>query len=109
ILNLPRLGAWRRRRRRLAQSAQRWALLAGFCIPCYTTMDKAGVRLIAPLLYTYLAMTMTLAWLTPGTLRAVGWQGLMAEWRSSRYNSVIAGFTAMAAYTIVLYVMRTGA
>jgi 2-methylisocitrate lyase-like PEP mutase family enzyme len=55
------------------------ALIAGLCISCYTTLDKAGVRLIAPLLYTYLAMAMTLVWLTPGTLRAVGWQGLMAE------------------------------
>jgi drug/metabolite transporter (DMT)-like permease len=109
IINLRRFGAWRELRRSLGQSAPRWALLAGFCISCYTTMDKAGVRLIAPMLYTYLAMTMTLAWLTPGTLRAVGWQGLMAEWRSSGYKSVIAGFTAMAAYAIVLYVMWTGA
>jgi len=109
IVNLPRFGAWRNLRRSLGQSAPRWALLAGFCISCYTAMDKAGVRLIAPLLYTYLAMTMTLAWLTPGTLRAVGWHGLMAEWRSSKYKSMIAGFTAMAAYAIVLHVMWTGA
>lgn len=109
VINLPRLGAWRELRKSLGQSGPRWALLAGLCISCYTTLDKAGVRLIAPLLYTYLVTTMTLVWLTPGTLRAVGWQGLMAEWRSSRYNSVIASFTAMAAYAIVLYVMQTGA
>jgi len=109
IVNLRRFGAWRELRQSLWQSGTRWALLAGLCISCYTTLDKAGVRLIAPLLYTYLAMAMTLVWLTPGTLRAVGWQGLVSEWRSSKYKSMIAGFTSMAAYAIVLYVMWTGA
>jgi drug/metabolite transporter (DMT)-like permease len=109
IINLPGFGAWRELRKSLGQSGPRWALLAGLCISCYTTLDKAGVRLITPLLYTYLVTTMTFVWLTPGTLRAVGWQGLLAEWRSSRYNSVIASFTAVAAYAIVLYVMWTGA
>jgi drug/metabolite transporter (DMT)-like permease len=109
VVNLRWFGSWRDLRQSLWQSGTRWALLAGFCISCYTTLDKAGVRLIAPLLYTYLAMAMTLAWLTPGTLRAVGWRGLMAEWRSSGYKSMIAGFTSMAAYAIVLYVMWTGA
>ncbi len=106
---LPRLDAWRELRRSLGQSGARWALLAGLCISCYTTIDKVGVSLIAPLLYTYLVMAMTLVWLTPVALRAVGWRGLMAEWRSSRRNSAIAGFTAMAAYAIAIYVMQTGA
>lgn len=109
IINLPRLGAWREVLRGLGQPAPRWALLAGVCISCYTTMDKVGVRMLAPLLYTYLAMTLTFVWLTPHTLRAVGWRGLMAEWRASRTYVVIAGFTAMAAYMIVLYVMKLGA
>jgi drug/metabolite transporter (DMT)-like permease len=109
VINLPRWGAWRELRQSLGQAGPRWALLAGLFISCYTTTDKVGVRLLAPLLYTYLAMTITLIWLTPGTLRAVGWRGLAAEWRSSRYNSAIAGFTSMAAYGIVLYVMGTGA
>ncbi len=109
VINLRRFGAWGELRESLRRPGTRWALLSGLCISCYTTMDKAGVRLIAPFLYTYLVMTITLVWLTPGTLRAVGWQGLMAEWRSSKYKSVIAGFTAMAAYAIVLYVVWTGA
>ncbi len=109
VINLSGPDAWREMRSSLGRAAPRWALLAGLCISCYTTMDKAGVRLLAPLLYTYLAMAMTFAWLTPATLRAVGWQGLLAEWRVSRFNSVIAGFTAMAAYMLVLYVMQLGA
>ena len=108
LLNLPRLGAWREIWRQWWQPAARWALLAGLCISAYTTIDKAGVRLLAPLLYTYLAMTMTLAWLTPGVLRAAGWRGLAAELKVSRLSSVVAGISAMAAYGLVLYVMRMG-
>jgi drug/metabolite transporter (DMT)-like permease len=109
LVNLRRLSAWREIGSMMGQSAPRWALLAGLCISCYTTIDKAGVRLLAPLLYTYLAMTLTLVWLTPGTLRAVGRQGLLAEWRASRLNILIAGLTAMAAYMLILYVMQMGA
>jgi drug/metabolite transporter (DMT)-like permease len=109
LINLRRLGAWREIQQGLSHPATRWALLSGLCISAYTTIDKAGVRLIAPLLYTYLAMTLTLIWLTPATLRAVGWQGLVAELRASRFHSLLAGLTAMAAYALVLYVMSRGA
>ena len=64
---------------KLKQTAPRWALLAGTCISLYTVMDKAGVQLLTPLLYTYMTMTMALGWLTPATIRAVGWEGLIAE------------------------------
>jgi drug/metabolite transporter (DMT)-like permease len=109
VINLQRVGEWRAWRRNLGAAPARWALLAGLCISCYTTMDKAGVRLFAPLLYTWLTMTLTVVWLTPGTLRAVGWQGLRMEWRAARLNIVLAGFTAMSAYMLVLYVLRQGA
>ncbi len=109
VINLRRLRDWRALWRGLGEAAARWALLAGLCISGYTMMDKAGVKLLTPLLYTYLAMTLTVVWLTPGTLRAVGWQGLLAEWRVSRWRILLAGFTAMAAYMLVLYVMGLGA
>ena len=109
ILNLPRLGAWREMGSKLNQGATRWALLAGVCISLYTTTDKAGVQLLSPLLYTYLTMMLTLVCLTPGTLRSIGWRGLMAEWKVSRFASLIAGVTAMSAYMIILYVMYSGA
>jgi drug/metabolite transporter (DMT)-like permease len=108
IINLPHIGAWRQWRQSLGQAAPRWALAAGLCISLYTTLDKVAVGLTDALLYTYLAMTMTLLWLTPATLREVGWQGLVREWRSSRISSALAGLSAMAAYGIVLFVMRCG-
>lgn len=108
VINLRRLSEWHNWRRNLGVAAARWALLAGLCISCYTTMDKVGVKLFAPLLYTWLAMTLTVLWLTPGTLRTVGWQGLWAEWRASHWQITLAGFTAMTAYMLVLYVLRSG-
>lgn len=108
LINLPRLAAWREPLRALGRPAPRLALLAGLCISLYTVIDRAGIRLVEPLLYTYLALLMTTALLTPDTLRVAGWAGLKAELRSSRWASVAAGFTTMAAYAIVLYAMRNG-
>jgi len=109
VINLPRPGAWRECWGSLGQAASRWALGAGLCISFYTTLDKVAVGLIDAVLYTYLAMTLTLLWLTPATLREVGWRGLLREWRASRASSAVAGLSAMAAYAIVLTVMRHGA
>lgn len=108
VINLPKLGAWLEPLRELNRPGPRWALLAGLCISGYTTIDKFGIGLVDPLLYTYLALWMTLALLTPWTLRARGWAGLTQELRHSRFNSVISGFTTLAAYAIVLYAMQAG-
>jgi uncharacterized membrane protein len=62
-----------------------------------------------PQTYTYLAMTLTLLWLTPTTLKEVGIGGLLAELKTSRFSSVIAGLFAMSAYAIVLFAMKMGA
>jgi drug/metabolite transporter (DMT)-like permease len=108
LINLPRLSAWREPVRALRRLAPRLALLAGLCISLYTVIDRVGIGLVEPLLYTYLALWLTAGLLTPYTLRVVGWRGLRAELRSSRLNTVAAGFTTLAAYAIVLYAMRNG-
>jgi len=109
VLNLPRLGAWREPLRALNTPGPRWALIAGVCISLYTAIDKFGITLLTPLFYTYLTLLMTVAFLSPGTFRQAGWDGMLAELRHSWWAAVIAGFTTMAAYAIVLYVMRGGA
>jgi drug/metabolite transporter (DMT)-like permease len=108
VINLPDLRSWRGPLRALAQPAPRLALAAGLCISLYTAIDRAGIRRVEPLLYTYLALWITLLLLTPYTLRTAGWTGLQAELRSSRLASVVAGFTTMAAYAVVLYAMQAG-
>ena len=114
LINLPLLGAWREPLRALSHAGPRWALLAGLCISFYTVIDRVGIGLLNPspaawpLLYTYLALWWTWGLLTPWTLRTVGWAGLKEELRASRFSSVIAGFTTIAAYAVVLYAMRAG-
>jgi drug/metabolite transporter (DMT)-like permease len=109
VINLPHLGAWRQCLRGLGGPASRWALSAGLCISLYTLLDKVAVGLVDALRYTYLAMVLTVAWLTPAVLASVGRRGLAAEWRASGWRSAAAGVAAMAAYAIVLYVLRAGA
>jgi drug/metabolite transporter (DMT)-like permease len=108
LINLPGLRAWREPLRALSQPAPRLALAAGLCISLYTAIDRAGIRRLEPLVYTYLALWLTLLLLTPFTLRTVGWAGLVAELRSSRLASVVAGATTLAAYAVVLYAMQAG-
>ena len=108
VSHLPRLGAWAEPLRALRQAGPRWALLGGVAISVYTALDRAGIRHVDPLLYTYLALWLTLALMTPFSLKGRGWSGLMAELRASRWSSVLAGFTTLAAYALVLYAMRAG-
>jgi drug/metabolite transporter (DMT)-like permease len=109
LINLPGLRAWREPLRALKQAGPRWALFAGACISLYTAVDKIGVGLVDPLLYIYLGIVLTLVWLAPWALATVGVRGLLAELRSSRLTTVLAGFTTMVAYLMVLYAMRLGA
>lgn len=109
LINLPGPAAWREPLRALKQAGPRWALFAGACISLYTAVDKVGVALVDPLLYIYLGVVLTVVWLAPWAFLTVGGRGLLAELRSSRLSTVLAGFTTMAAYTLVLYAMRLGA
>lgn len=108
VINLPKLGAWLQPIRSLNSPGSRWALLAGLCISLYTVIDRVGIKQLDPLLYTYLALWLTLLLLTPTTLRFMGWGGLAKELRETKFASVIAGFTTLAAYAIVLYAMKNG-
>ena len=107
-VNLPRLGAWREPLRALRRAGPRWALAAGACTSAYTAIDKVGITHVPPLLYTYLALWMSLVLLTPWTVRLVGRKGLREELRSSRGATALAGFTTLAAYGLVLLAMSRG-
>jgi drug/metabolite transporter (DMT)-like permease len=108
LVNLPRLGAWGEPLRALSRPGPRWALLAGLGTSIYTAVDKVGIGYVPPLLYTYIAVCITTLWVTPITLREVGWGGLRRELNSSRLGTVLAGFFTLAAYSIVLITMQLG-
>ncbi len=108
VVNLPRLGAWKEPLRALRLTSSRWALAAGACISFYTIIDKVGIGYVEPLLYTYLALWWSLVFLTPFTLREIGLQGLRDEWWYSKAWTVLAGFTSLSAYALVLFAMARG-
>jgi drug/metabolite transporter (DMT)-like permease len=108
LVNLPRLGAWGEPLRALSRPGPRWALLAGLSTSIYTAIDKVGIGYVPPLLYTYIAVCITTLWVTPVTLREVGWSGIGQELRSSRLGTVLAGFFTLAAYAIILITMQLG-
>ncbi len=108
VINLPRLGAWREPLRSLRQTGPRWALLAGLSTSLYTAIDKVGISMVPPLLYTYVVLGITTLWVTPFTLREVGWSGLRQELRASRFGTVLAGLMTLGAYGIVLLAMQLG-
>ncbi len=108
VVNLPRLGGWKEPLRALRLPSSRWALAAGACISLYTLIDKVGIGYVEPLLYTYLALWWSVVMLTPFTLREIGWGGLRAEWAYSKGWTVLAGFTSLSAYALVLFAMARG-
>jgi uncharacterized membrane protein len=108
LTNLPSLGAWREPLRRLRSEGPRWALLAGLGTSLYTAVDKVGVSYAVPILYTYVAVCVTWAWLTPFALLSTGWKRLSQELSTSRYFAPLAGFTTIAAYALVLVAMQRG-
>ncbi|MCX6069467.1 MAG: DMT family transporter [Chloroflexi bacterium] len=108
VVNLPRLGAWKEPFRALRLPSSRWALAAGVCISLYTMIDKVGIGYVEPLLYTYLALWWSVVMLTPFTLHEIGWGGLRNEWHYSKGWTVLAGFTSLCAYAMVLFAMARG-
>lgn len=108
LINLPNLGAWRAPLAALRRAGPRWALLAGLCISLYTAVDRVGIRYLDPFLYTYLALWLTWALITPVVLRELGRARLVRELRLTGWRSALSGFTTLAAYTIVLYAIRAG-
>lgn len=108
LINLPRLSAWREPLHALTRPGPQWALFAGLCISLYSFVDRIGIGFLEPFIYTYVALWITWGLLTPLTLREVGWQTVMDEFRASKWGLMLAGFTTTAAYTIVLYVIING-
>jgi len=109
VVNLPRLGAWLEPLQAVRRSGPRWALLAGVCISGYTVTDRFGLQYFDPLLYTVLKMWLASVGLLPLTVRQTGWSALKDELRVGWRGALAAGFTNIAAYAIVLYVMTLGA
>lgn len=118
LVNLPSMAAWRTPLIGLRSSASRWALLTGFFISIYSTIDKVGVQYFDPLVYLYLFLTvmslgLSVQWLMPARRAA-----LLNEVRPTHnvhsikawakpIGRVLAGAVfGTAAYALVLMALR---
>ncbi len=107
-VNLPRLGDWSAPLQSLRSAGPRWALFGGLCISAYTATDKVGVGYVSPLLYIYLVFVVCWMLITPVVVRFGGWGALREEWASARWAIGFAGVITLAAYSVVLWVVRSG-
>jgi len=107
-VNLPRLGDWLAPLQALKNTGPRWALFGGLCISAYTAVDKVGVGYVSPLLYIYLVFVACWALATPAVLRLGGWGALREEWASGKWAIAYAGVVTLVAYSVVLWVVRSG-
>ncbi|HVR40269.1 MAG TPA: EamA family transporter [Thermoanaerobaculia bacterium] len=92
-------------RRFALDAASLWSLLAGILTATYTTIDKAGVRLMNPLTYIYLTLFVTFLVYTP----FMRWTSIRATLASARWRILVAGAAMPLAYALVLVAMRRGA
>jgi len=107
-VNLPRLGDWAAPLQSLRNAGPRWALFGGLCISAYTAVDKVGVGYVSPLLYIYLVFIVAWVLITPVIWRMGGWGALRDEWESGKWAIMLAGVVTLAAYAVVLWVIRSG-
>lgn len=108
IINLPDFERWADPLCSLKTGGPRWALLAGLCISLYTAVDKVGVGYLPALQYTYWVILISWVWLTPLSLAYHRLSEFTDEWRTGWLSILIAGLATMAAYGIVMGVVRGG-
>jgi uncharacterized membrane protein len=115
LINLPSLSAWSKPLAGFREPALRWALLTGFLISLYQTVDKIGINHVAPV--AYLVLILMVAWiaLTPQWLFAERRQALISEiapgtaslTRKVWGRILLGAVLGNSAYLLVLWVMRT--
>jgi drug/metabolite transporter (DMT)-like permease len=84
----------------LGQLGTRYALLTGVFIASYSTLDKRGVALVQPALYSYLLFCGISLALLP-LLVGLG-TSVAAEWKRSRRGILVVGLLGPVSYGLVL-------
>lgn len=87
--------------------AARYAVAVGVSIAVYSVVDKAGVGLVEPVLYTYLIFPGSVVLAAPyfwGPRRAA----VLGAWRENRRSLLAAGLLAPLSYGLALSAFRLG-
>jgi drug/metabolite transporter (DMT)-like permease len=92
--------------RQLGSPVSRWALVTGFCISLYSTIDKVGIQYVPPFVYIYLVLLAALIAFTPHILLSGKKAGIAAEWRVNKVGILVSGVAALLTYYLVLLAMR---
>ncbi len=87
----------------LRQLGTRYAPLTGLLIAAYSALDKYGVSLVTPVLYSYLLFAGLTVALLPVVLRQRA--ALSTEWKLRRGSIVVVGLLAPSSYGLVLLAM----
>lgn len=90
----------------LGNPLSRWALVTGFCISLYSTIDKVGIKYVPPFVYIYLVLLAALIAFTPYILLSGKKASIAAEWRANKAGILVSGMAALLTYYLVLLAMR---
>nr|BBH94988.1 hypothetical protein KTA_31870 [Thermogemmatispora argillosa] len=91
--------------RRLREPAALLALLCGLSIAGYSTVDKVGLRSLAPLPYIYCVFALSALYLLPYML-LVRRAAVRAEWQAHAPRIVLAAILALLSYLLVLFALK---
>ena len=97
---------WKPLRQFFGNPLSRWALVTGFCISLYSTIDKMGIRYVPPFTYIYLVLLVALITFTPYILLSGKKASIAAEWRANKAGILVSGVAALLTYYLVLLALR---
>jgi drug/metabolite transporter (DMT)-like permease len=84
------------------------ALSVALCISIYSAIDAAAVRLMSPVPYTVLALSLACLFVTPFVLARYGYRPLVNEWRARWGRIILVGVLMQLTYILVLYAYAWG-
>ncbi|MBS7635160.1 EamA family transporter [Candidatus Bathyarchaeota archaeon] len=85
--------------------ASQFALMAALSTSIYSLIDKVGVMIVGPFLYSFWLDLFIIALLTPMVLWNGGLGILVSEWRSRGPRIIFSGFLMRVGYLLVLVAM----
>ncbi|MDQ6644568.1 MAG: EamA family transporter, partial [Chloroflexota bacterium] len=91
-----------RKTTKLSTSGLVLALGVACCISIYSAIDGAAVRIVSPLPYTVLVISLATIFFTPLVLLRYGHNAVVSEWRTNWLRIILVGILSFLSYMLVL-------
>jgi len=91
-----------RKTTKLSTSGVVLALSVACCISIYSAIDGAAVRIVSPLPYTVLVISLATIFFTPLVLLRYGHNAVVSEWRTNWLRIILVGILSFLSYMLVL-------